>query len=114
MNGSLSKVIGPKKEGRAMQARAAALARDYRIVYGETKSYIWRVGGAMDTMTVLAEVLSLFEAGAAVGKPALGGDRRQRGRVLRRASGRPDVLPRQVARLAQSHRGREARRIASC
>jgi DNA-binding ferritin-like protein (Dps family) len=71
MNGFLSKVIGPKKEWRAMEARAAALPSDYRIVYGEMKSYMWRVGGGMDTMAVLEEVLALFEASAAVGKPAL-------------------------------------------
>jgi DNA-binding ferritin-like protein (Dps family) len=71
MNGFLNKVIGSKKEWRAMEARAAALPRDYRIVYGEMKSYIWRVGGAVDTLAALEEVLALFEANAAAGKPAL-------------------------------------------
>lgn len=32
---------------------------------------MWRVGGGMDTMAVLEEVLALFEASAAAGKPAL-------------------------------------------
>ena len=35
------------------------------------KSYIWRVGGTMDTMAVLEEVLALFETSAAASKPAL-------------------------------------------
>ena len=71
MNGFLSKVIGPKKEWRAMEARAAALPRDYRIVYGQMKSYMWRAGGNMDAMAVLEEVLALFEGSAAAGKQAL-------------------------------------------
>ena len=71
MNGLLNKVIGPKREWRAMEARAAALPRDYRIVYGEMKSHRWRVGGGMDATAVLEEVLALFETNAAAGKPAL-------------------------------------------
>lgn len=39
MNGFLNKVIGPKEEWRGIEARTAALPRDYRIVYGEMKSY---------------------------------------------------------------------------
>ena len=40
MSNFWTKVIGEKKEWRSMEARAAALPRDYRIVYGEIKQYM--------------------------------------------------------------------------
>lgn len=56
-----------------MQARANALPRDYRIVYGEVKAYLWRfaTGDGLDTVAVLGEVLGLFETGAAQGQSVL-------------------------------------------
>ena len=50
-----------------MEARANALPRDYRIVYGEMKSYMWRstAGDGMDIVAILKDVLRLFETGAA-------------------------------------------------
>jgi DNA-binding ferritin-like protein (Dps family) len=41
MSTFLTKILGDRKERRAMQARANALPRDYRIVYGAVKSYLW-------------------------------------------------------------------------
>ena len=66
-------VIGDKKEWRSMEARADALPRDYRIVYGEMKRYLFRFtsGDGRDTMAVLTDVLDLFETSAAEGKRVL-------------------------------------------
>lgn len=68
-----TKVIGDKKEWRSMEARADALPRDYRIVYGEIKPYLWRftTGDGMATLAVLKDVLGLFEASAGEGKQVL-------------------------------------------
>ena len=44
MSNLWTKVIGEKKEWRSMEARAHALPRDYRIVYGEIKQYMKKRG----------------------------------------------------------------------
>jgi DNA-binding ferritin-like protein (Dps family) len=69
----LIKILGDKKEWKAMEARANALPRDYRIVYGEMKSYMWRftTGDGMDIVALLKEVLGLFEVSVAEGKSVL-------------------------------------------
>src|SRR4051794_31740975 len=69
----LKKLIGDKKEWRGMEARAAALPRDYRIVYDEIKKYMWKfsAGGGMDIVAILKDLLGLFETGAADGRRAL-------------------------------------------
>ena len=73
MSNLWTKVVGDKKEWRSMEARAEALPRDYRIVYGEIKHYLWRFtsGDGMDIVAVLKGVLGLFETSAAEGKHAL-------------------------------------------
>lgn len=73
MNGFLKKIVGDKKEWRSMEARAKALPRDYQIVYGEIKQYMWKfsAGGGMDIVAILKDLLGLFETGAADGKRAL-------------------------------------------
>ncbi len=73
MSNLWSKVIGDKREWRSMEARADALPRDYRIVYGEMKQYLWRftAGDGRDVVAVLKGVLSLFESSAAQGKHVL-------------------------------------------
>jgi DNA-binding ferritin-like protein (Dps family) len=71
--GFLKKIIGDKKEWRRMEARAAALPGDYRIVYGEIQKYLWKftAGNGMDIIEILKDLLDLFETGAADGKRAL-------------------------------------------
>ncbi len=56
-----------------MEARANALPRGYRIVYGEMKSYMWRFTAAdgMDTVAILNDVPRLFENSAAQNTPVL-------------------------------------------
>lgn len=73
MSNLLTKILGDKKEWKAMEARASALPRDYRIVYGEMKSYMWRftAGDGMDIVAVLKDMLGLFETSAAQGKGVL-------------------------------------------
>ena len=73
MSNFWTKVIGDKKEWRSMEARADALPRDYRIMYGEIKHYLFRfsTGDGMGTVDVLRDVLALLETGAAQGKHAL-------------------------------------------
>ncbi|KGN31463.1 hypothetical protein N802_03610 [Knoellia sinensis KCTC 19936] len=73
MRNILTKVIGDKKAWKAMQERAAALPRDYRVVWDEVTSYSFRLsaGDGMQTVAALDEILSLFETGAAQGKSAL-------------------------------------------
>ncbi|WP_205843624.1 DUF1048 domain-containing protein [Nakamurella deserti] len=56
-----------------MEARAAALPPDYRIVYDEIKGYLWKfsAGGGMDVIAILDDLLGLFETGAADGRGVL-------------------------------------------
>ncbi|MGS0684844.1 DUF1048 domain-containing protein [Nakamurella sp. GG22] len=71
--GFLKKILGDKKEWRGMEARAAALPSDYRIVYSEIQKYLWKftAGDGMDIIAILKDLLDLFETGAADGKRAL-------------------------------------------
>jgi hypothetical protein len=64
MSNLWSRVIGDKKEWRSMEARAEALPRDYRIVYGEMKRYLWRftAGDGRDVVAVLKDVLGRSRA----------------------------------------------------
>jgi len=73
MTNFLAKILGDKKQWKAMEARANALPRDYRIVYGEMKSYMWRFtsGDGMDTVAILEDVLHLFEVSAGQRKSVL-------------------------------------------
>jgi DNA-binding ferritin-like protein (Dps family) len=73
MSNLMAKLIGDRKEWKRMEARANALPRDYRIVYGGMKSYMWRftASDGMDIVAILKDVLAEFEAEAAEGKPAL-------------------------------------------
>lgn len=73
MNNFLKKILGDKKEWRAMEARADALPEDYQIVYTEIKSYMWKftAGDGMDVVAILNDLLGLFETSAADGKRVL-------------------------------------------
>jgi DNA-binding ferritin-like protein (Dps family) len=73
MSNLITRIIGDKREWKAMEARANALPRDYRIAYGEIKPYLWKftTGNGTDIIAALNEVLALFETGAAQGKNVL-------------------------------------------
>jgi len=73
MTSFLTRILGDKKEWKAMEARADLLPRDYRIVYGEMKSYLWRFasGDGMGIVALLKDALELFETSAAQGRGVL-------------------------------------------
>jgi len=62
--------VEEKKEWRAMEARAKALPKEYRIVYNEVKHYIWKSSG-LDAIDIFKGLLDLFEEGAANGTSVL-------------------------------------------
>ncbi|MGI8678087.1 MAG: DUF1048 domain-containing protein [Jatrophihabitans sp.] len=66
----LTTLIGDKQAWKAMESRANALPRDYRIVYGEIKAYLWKIttGDGMHTIAVLDAIIGAFEAGAGRGE----------------------------------------------
>ena len=73
MNSLLSRLVGDKKDWKRMEARAAELPADYRTVYSEMKSYMWRftAGDGMDIVAVLREILDLFETEVAAGRSVI-------------------------------------------
>ena len=73
MNKFLEKIIGDisaKKEWKAIEARAKALPREYRIVYDEMKNYLFKSAG-LGSIEVFKGIVELFEEAAANGKSVL-------------------------------------------
>jgi DNA-binding ferritin-like protein (Dps family) len=70
MSDFISKIIGDKKEWKAMEARAKAFPHDYRVVYGEIKQYVWKSSG-LGSLEVFKGLLDLFEEGVANNKRVL-------------------------------------------
>ena len=66
----LKRIIGDKKEWRAMEARAKALPKDYQVVYAEIKIYIWK-RSEKESIDIFKGLLDLFEEGVANGRTAL-------------------------------------------
>ena len=71
MNDFINKIIGDKKEWKAMEARAKALPKDYQVVYDEIKHYVWKRSPESASLDILKGLLDLFEKGAEDGKHAL-------------------------------------------
>lgn len=73
MSNVLTNILGAKEEWKAMEARANALPRDFRLVYGQMTSYLWKfaTGDGMDIVAILKGVLELFETSAAQGESVL-------------------------------------------
>lgn len=73
MRDLLTKLIGEKKEWRLMEARAAALPEDHRVMYAEIKKYVFNLAGGdgRSIVALLEGLLDLFETGAADGRRAL-------------------------------------------
>ena len=68
--------LGEKKRWRELQKRAKELPGDYRTAYEEIRKYLWTTSG-LETIGPFAELLDLFEEGAANGRKVLditGGD----------------------------------------
>ena len=70
MNDFLTKIIGDKKEWRAIEKRAKALPHDYRIAYEEIKHYLWTRSG-ITTIDAFRVLIDLFEESAANGRQVL-------------------------------------------
>ena len=70
---NFNRIAREKREFRQQQERAKALPQDYAYVYHKIQRYMWgHAGGSgMDMMPILADLLDLFETGAAEGKPVL-------------------------------------------
>jgi DNA-binding ferritin-like protein (Dps family) len=62
-----------KRRYREMQARVTALPEDFRFVFHKLEHYLWNHAGGdgMDMIPLMADLLDLFEQGAADGKQAL-------------------------------------------
>jgi DNA-binding ferritin-like protein (Dps family) len=73
----IKRVTREKRAFRQMQARAKALPEDYAYVYRKVQHYMWgnswrfSGGDAMDLTPIFADLLDLFETGAAEGKRVL-------------------------------------------
>jgi DNA-binding ferritin-like protein (Dps family) len=66
-------VAQEKRKYKQMEARAKALPEEYRFVYQKIQHYMWSHAGGdgMGMIPILADLLDLFEAGAADGKRVL-------------------------------------------
>ncbi|MHC5251547.1 DUF1048 domain-containing protein [Listeria kieliensis] len=69
----LQEILAEKKEWRKHMARVNALPQDYKVVYKEIQKYLFKVGPLelIDGIKPLADVLELFEEGAARGDAVL-------------------------------------------
>lgn len=70
---NFKRIAREKREFRQQQERVKALPHDYAYVYHKIQHYMWSHSGGsgMDMMPILADLLDLFETGAAEGKPVL-------------------------------------------
>lgn len=70
---ALQKMIREKKEYRRMKAKVEAFPTDYRFVYDKIQKYMWNyaTGDGYDMVKIHYDLIDLFEAGAADGKPVL-------------------------------------------
>ncbi|MEG0703564.1 MAG: DUF1048 domain-containing protein [Christensenella sp.] len=71
---SLKNIKKDKAEYRAHVARIDALPDDYKFVYSKITAYMWSLSGGgngYDMVAVQADLLELFESGAAQGKGVL-------------------------------------------
>lgn len=62
-----------KREYKQKEGRVEALPEDYRYVYRQIQQYMWGYsrGSGMDMLPIFADLLDLFETGAAEGKRVL-------------------------------------------
>jgi DNA-binding ferritin-like protein (Dps family) len=62
-----------KRRYKQVVARVNALPEEYRFMYHKIQKYMWNHAGGdgMDMIRVLADLLELFEAGAADGRRVL-------------------------------------------
>ncbi|MDF1493847.1 DUF1048 domain-containing protein [Caproiciproducens sp. CPB-2] len=70
---NIKKIIGSKREYKQQMARVEALPKDYQYVFKKIQSHMWMfaAGSGYDMMKIHYDLIELFEAGAAEGKPVL-------------------------------------------
>lgn len=70
---NIPKIIESKKEYKREMARVEALPEDYQYVLKKIQDHLWMfaTGSGNDMMKVIYDLIDLFEAGAAEGKPVL-------------------------------------------
>ncbi|HEY7122340.1 MAG TPA: DUF1048 domain-containing protein [Ktedonobacterales bacterium] len=70
---NFKRIAREKREYKQKQERAKALPEDYCYVYHKIQQYMWSYSGGsgMDMLPILADLLDLFETGAAEGKRVL-------------------------------------------
>ena len=70
---NIKKMIRSKREYKQQMARVAALPGDYQYVFKKIQSHMWMfaAGTGYDMMKIHYDLVELFEAGAAEGKPVL-------------------------------------------
>lgn len=73
LDDAIKKLIGDKKEYRAMMARVKVLPEDYEFVFDEIQKYMWKfaAGDGYDMQKVQYDLIDLLEEGAAEGKQVL-------------------------------------------
>ena len=69
----IEKIVGDKKEYKQQMSRVKALPEDYQFVYKKIQEYTWKFasGDGYDILKIQYDLIDLFEAGAADGKPVL-------------------------------------------
>ncbi|MBE6828782.1 DUF1048 domain-containing protein [Caproiciproducens sp. R1] len=70
---NIKKIIESKREYKQQMARVEALPKDYQYVFKKIQSHMWMfaAGSGYDMMKIHYDLIELFEAGAAEGKPVL-------------------------------------------
>ena len=70
---NLKHIAREKREYKQKEARVEALPEDYRYVFRHIQRYMWGYSGGsgMDMLPIFADLLDLFETGAAEGKRVL-------------------------------------------
>ena len=69
----IKRIVREKREYKQIQERAKALPEEYTYVFQKIERYMWNysAGMGMDMTAVFADLLDLFETGAAEGKRVL-------------------------------------------
>jgi len=70
---NIRKMIAAKREYKRQMARVEALPEDYQYVFKKIQSHMWMfaAGSGYDMLKIHYDLIELFEAGAAEGKPVL-------------------------------------------
>lgn len=70
---NIGKIVKGKREYRRQMRRVDQLPDDYRFVFKKIQSHMWRfaAGSGYDMLHLQYDLIDLFEAGAAEGKPVL-------------------------------------------